>query len=340
MALCLYVKQGSDMGLDSACLFALNASHDFGASISRHLGISLTAHEEREFVDGEHKSRALANVRGKDVFVIQSLYRDRQQSVNDKLCRLLFFLGAVKDASASRVTAVVPYLCYARKDWKSQPRDPVTTRYVAGMFEAVGADRVLTMDVHNISAYQNAFRCRTDHLEAAQLFVEHFAKLLAADEVVVLSPDVGGVKRAERFRLALMRRLARNVAGGFMEKYRALGTVSGETLVAEVKNSSVVIIDDLISSGTTIARAATACRLAGAKQVYAAATHGLFSQDANAILRAAPIDAIVITDTVPPLWLEVQLVQEKLTILDSAKLFADAIERIHTGGSIVDLLQS
>ena len=328
------------MSLDDACLFALNSSRDFGASVSRHLGTPLAEHEERGFVDGEHKSRPLVNVRGKNVFVIHSLYGDRQQSVNDKFCRLLFFLGALKDASASRVTAVAPYLCYARKDRKSQPRDPVTTRYVAGMFEAVGIDRILTMDVHNLAAYQNAFRCRTDHLEAAQLFIEHFATLLASDDVVVLSPDVGGVKRAERFRLALMRRLARNVAGGFMEKYRALGAVSGETLVANVKNSSVIIIDDLISSGTTIARAAVACRAAGAKRVYAAATHGLFAGDANKILREAPIDKIVVTDTVPPLQLDLPLVQEKLTILDSTRLFAAAIERIHAGGSLVELLKS
>jgi len=155
------------MNLDNARLFALNAGRDFAASVSRHLGVSLAEHEERDFEDGEHKSRPLENVRGKDVFVIQSLFGDRRQSVNDKLCRLLFFLGALRDASAARVTAVVPYLCYARKDRKSQPRDPVTTRYVAELFEAVGTDCILTMDVHNLAAYQNAFRCRADHLEAA-----------------------------------------------------------------------------------------------------------------------------------------------------------------------------
>jgi ribose-phosphate pyrophosphokinase len=328
------------MNPDHACLFALNASRDFAAGVSRHLGISLAAHEERDFEDGEHKSRPLVNVRGKDVFVIQSLFGDHRQSVNDKLCRLLFFLGALKDASASRVTAVVPYLCYARKDRKSQPRDPVTTRYVAALFEAVGTDCILTMDVHNLAAYQNAFRCRADHLEAAPLFVGHFATLLAADEIVVLSPDVGGVKRAERFRTALSRRLARNIAGGFMEKYRAGGVVSGDTLVAEVTNSSVVIIDDLISSGTTIARAAGACRAAGANRVYAAAAHGLFAGNANTILREAAIDKIVVTDTVPPLRLDSALVHEKLTVIDSTKLFAAAIERIHTGGSLVELLES
>lgn len=328
------------MSLDNIRLFALNASRDFAEGVGRHLGISLAQHEERDFEDGEHKARPLVNVRGRDVFVVQSLYGDRRQSVNDKLCRLLFFVGALRDAAASRVTAVVPYLCYARKDRKSQPRDPVTTRYVAGLFEAVGTDRILTMDVHNPAAYQNAFRCHTDHLEAAPLFVDYFAALPAADELVVLSPDVGGVKRAERFRAALSGRLARNVASGFMEKYRARGAVSGETLIADVTDKSVIIIDDLISSGTTIARAAAACRAAGAKKVYAAATHGIFAGNANAILSAAEVDRIVVADTVPPHRLDPGLLRGKLTVLDAGRLFAAAIERIHTGGSIVELLES
>src|SRR6516165_2451333 len=126
----------------SLAVFALNSSHDFGEKVCARLGIPQSSHEEREFEDGEHKIRSLVNVRGKDVFVIQSLYGDPAQSVNDKLCRLLFFLGALRDASAGRITAVIPYLCYARKDRKSKSRDPVTTRYVAAIFEAVGVDGV------------------------------------------------------------------------------------------------------------------------------------------------------------------------------------------------------
>ena len=167
-------------------LFALNTSRDFGAQVSEKLAISLSQHEERDFEDGEHKARPLVNVRGQDVFVIQSLYSDTQHSVNDKLCRLLFFLGALRDASAARLTAVVPYLCYARKDRKSQPRDPVTTRYVATLFEAMGVDRVLTLDVHNLAAFQNAFRCHTDHLEAKNLFIDYFMPLVRQKEVVVV----------------------------------------------------------------------------------------------------------------------------------------------------------
>ena len=174
-------------------IFAPSPSREFGEKVSAHLGVSLSAHEEREFEDGEHKIRPLINVRGKDVFVVKSLYGDNRQSVNDKLCRLLFFLGALRDASAECVTAVVPYLCYARKDKKSKPRDPVTTRYVAGLFEAMGVDRVVTLDAHNLATFQNAFRIRTDHLEAKRLFVEHFIPLARQEEIVVVSPDVGGI---------------------------------------------------------------------------------------------------------------------------------------------------
>ena len=154
------------MKREDLVLFALNASKDFGAAVGRHLGMELAAHEERDFEDGEHKIRPLVSVRGKDVFVVQSLYGDSEQTVNDKLCRFLFFLGALKDASAERVTAVMPYLCYARKDKQTKPRDPITTRYVADLFEAVGVSRAFTLDVHNLAAFQNAWRIETDHLEA------------------------------------------------------------------------------------------------------------------------------------------------------------------------------
>src|ERR1051325_3174703 len=123
------------MDLSSIAVFALNSSREFGENVCAHLGIQRSAHEEREFEDGEHKARSLINVRGKDVFVIQSLYSDDRQSVNDKLCRFLFFLGSLHDASAKRITAVIPYLCYARKDRKSKSRDPITTRSVAALFE-------------------------------------------------------------------------------------------------------------------------------------------------------------------------------------------------------------
>ncbi len=321
------------------CLFALDASRDFGQRVADRLGIALSPHEERAFEDGEHKARPLANVRGRDVFVVQSLHADAAQSVNDKLCRLLFFIGALKDASAAGVTAVVPYLAYARKDQKSKSRDPVTTRYVAAMFEAVGTDRVLTLDVHNLAAYQNAFRCRTEHLQAQGLFAAHFAALLGAREAVVVSPDAGGIKRADRFRQRLVHVLGRPVAAAFAEKHRSEGVVSGELIVGDVGGRCAIVIDDLIGTGTTIARTVRACRALGATAVYAAASHGLFVGDADAILADDALTGIVVTDSVPPFRLGPGKTRDKLVVLPAADLFAEAIRRIHGGGSITQLLE-
>ncbi len=322
-------------------IFSLEASHDLGKSVSAKLGIPLSAHEEREFEDGEHKARPLVSVRGNDVFVIESLYGDSRHSVNDKLARLLFFLGALRDASAGRVTAVVPYLAYARKDRKTKPRDPVTTRYLAALFEAVGIDRIVVMDVHNLAAYQNAFRCASDHLEARPLFVRHFASLAEAgkEELVVLSPDAGGVKRAEIFRQHLERALGIGIRNAFMEKQRSGGVVSGESLVGPVESRTVIVIDDLISTGTTLVRAAEACRKLGARRVLAAATHGLFVGDANRVLAEPAVDEILVTNTVPPFRLDPRLLEEKVRMIDAADLFAQAIARIHEGGSLVELLE-
>jgi ribose-phosphate pyrophosphokinase len=326
------------MATGDITLFALEASRAYGEKIAQKLGVPVSPHEERSFEDGEHKTRPLVNVRGKDVYVVQSLYGDPNQTVNDKLCRLLFYLGAIHDASAGGITAIVPYLCYARKDRKTKFRDPVTTRYVAALFEAVGAVRIVTLDVHNLAAYQNAFRCATDHLEARMLFVSHFAPLLHAQETIVLSPDEGGLKRADAFRRALGSVLDRQVPMGFMEKRRSRGLVSGETLFADVNDRVVVILDDLISTGTTLLRAARAARDQGATKVYAAASHGLFVRDANQVLADPAIDKVVVTDTIPPFRLDPGLTKDKLVVLDAAELFAQAIRRIHEGGSIVELL--
>lgn len=321
-------------------LFALHASRDFGQRVSGHLGIPLSDHEERTFEDGEHKARPLVSVRGKDVFVIQSLYSDNQMSVNDKLCRLLFFLGCVRDGSAQHVTAVVPYLCYARKDRQTKPRDPVTTRYVAALFEAVGVERVVTLDVHNPTAFQNAFRCRTDHLEAGKLFADHFAPFIKDHVVSVVSPDAGGVKRADRFRQTLECVLGRSVSSAFMEKQRSEGVVTGHSVVGDVDGKAAMIIDDLISTGTTITRAAGACRRKGAAHVLVAASHGLFVGDASRVLADPNLDRVVVTDSVPPFRLDPDTLKAKVTVLDGTWFFAEAIKRIHEGGSLVQLQET
>jgi len=323
---------------DDIALFALEASRPLGEAVAARLGLAPAAHEERSFEDGEHKTRPLTSVRGRDVYVVQSLHGGDGGSVNDRLIRLLFFIGALKDAAAARVTAVVPYLGYARKDRKTKSRDPVATRYLAGLFESVGTDRVVTMDVHNLAAFQNAFRCRTEHLEAAGLFAGHFAALLAGREAAVVSPDAGGVKRADWFRTLLTRATGQDATGAFMEKYRSRDVVSGGAFVGDVDGRVAIVVDDLIGSGTTMRRAAHACREHGAVAVHAAATHGLFVGDAAAMVTDSALDGVVVTDTVPPFRLPAALVADRLTVLPAAPLFAEAIRRMHEGGSLSELM--
>lgn len=321
------------------CLFALESTRAWGEAIARHLNLPLEPHEERDFEDGEHKARPLASVRGRHVYVLQSLYADGEQSPSDKLCRLLFFIGTLRDAAAASVTAVVPYLAYSRKDRRSKARDPVTTRYVAALFEAVGTTRIVTLDVHNLAAYQNAFRCGAEHLEATGLFAAHFVRLLAGREVAVVSPDAGGIKRSESFRLRLAAALGRPVAAAFAEKHRSEGVVSGELITGDVAGRCAIIVDDLIGAGTTIMRTAKACRRLGADPVYAAASHGLFVGEAPRMLADEALTGLVVTDSVPAFRLPAGPVRDKLVVLSTAGLFAGAIERIHGAGSITELLE-
>jgi ribose-phosphate pyrophosphokinase len=208
------------------------------------------------------------------------------------------------------------------------------------MFEAVGVDSVVTLDVHNLAAYQNAWRIPTDHLEARKLFVNHFLPVVDHRDVVVVSPDVGGVKRAEEFREAFSQALGRETHSAFLEKYRSAGVVSGDAVIGEVGGKLAIIIDDLISSGTTLVRAAEACRARGATAVYAAASHGVFGARATETLSNPALEKIVITNTIPPFRLTSDLVQSKLAVLDASHLFAEAIRRSHSGGSIVELLET
>lgn len=293
---------------------------------------------ERDFDDGEHKIRPLESVRGEDVYVIHSLYGEPGQTVNDKLCRLIFLLGALRDAGARRLTAVVPYLAYARKDRKTKSRDPVTTRYVAAMLESSGLDRMVTLDVHNLAAYQNAFRCGSEHLEAKRLFVDHLRERVGDEPLAVVSPDVGGVKRATAFREALEEALDRSVGDVFVNKKRSRDVVSGDTVVGDVEDRIAILVDDLISTGTTLARASAACKELGARRVFAAATHGLFVDPAGEKLAAPELDAVIVTDSVAPLGSIGDELAGKLTTLSVAPLIGDAIRRLHEGGSLVELL--
>lgn len=318
-------------------LFAPQASAGYGARVAAALGVSLAPLEEREFEDGEHKIRPLDEVRGADVFVLQQLHGEPGHSIHDRLCRLLFLLGALRDAGAARLTAVLPYLAYARKDQRSQPRDPVTHRYLAQLLEAVGVDGVVTLDVHNRAAFQNAFRRPVVHLEARTLFVAHFAARPA--DWVVVAPDGGAIKRAERFAQALGRRLEREVGLAFMHKWRGGGRMGGGEIVGDVAGRPALIFDDLISTGGTLALCAQALRAAGAATVEAAATHGVFTAAANTALAGPDLARLVVCDTVPPLRLTRTEVTDKLAVLDTAPFLAEALARLHGDGSLEDLAE-
>jgi ribose-phosphate pyrophosphokinase len=337
---CLWSPRNPQPALGEAArvrLFALQATSALGNSVAQAVGLPLAAHEERDFEDGEHKTRPLEPVANAEVYVVQSLHGGPAESAHDKLCRLLFFIGALKDAGAARVTAVVPYLCYARKDRRTKPSDPLTTRYVASLFEAVGTDAVVTLDVHNDAAFENAFRCRTVTLTAAPLFVD-YARALGQESLSVISPDPGGVKRAELFREALEAALGRPVGKGFADKHRSAGVVTGDLFVGDVAGTTALIIDDLISTGGTLLRAARAARKAGAKRVITLVTHGLFMAGAAEVIADPAIDRLVVTDSVPPFRLDPGVPRSKIDTIPVAPLLAEAIRRIHAGQPLTDLL--
>jgi ribose-phosphate pyrophosphokinase len=318
--------------------FALKGTDNLGRDISKLLAHHLSAHEERDFEDGEHKARPLDGVGGADVYVIHSLHGGPDQSANDKLCRLLFFIGALKDAGARRVTAVVPYLCYARKDRRTKANDPVTTRYVGALFEAIGCDAVITLEVHNEAAFENAFRCRAVALTATPLLIDAIKTIVGNEPICVISPDLGGGKRADLLREALETASGRQVGKAFAEKHRSAGVVSGELFVGDVAGATCIIVDDLISTGGTLVRAARAARERGARQILACVAHGLFMPGAETALADPAIDRIVVTDSVPAFRLPAGPVRDKLDIVPAAPLLAEAIRRLHEDKPLTDLL--
>jgi ribose-phosphate pyrophosphokinase len=306
-------------------IFAPAYSAELGTRVASSLGLQLSACEERDFEGGEHKMRPLVDVSGCDAFVVASLNGDAAASANDKLCRLLFFIGALKDAGAATVTACVPYLCYSRKDRKTQPRDPVSTRYVALLFEAVGVDRVLVVDVHNEAAFDNAFRCETLRIEGAPIFGASLAESVDTRRCVVASPDIGGVKRAQRLREALAALFAHEVGFAFMEKRRAGGVISGDTFVGDVHERDVIIYDDMIVSGSTIARATRAARQAGARKIVVAAAHAAFADSALQLFEQDGPDLVLVSDSIALTSVFVSKLGTRLQVCSSAAALGEAI---------------
>jgi len=310
-------------------MFCLETEADrgFANALASELGEPLAPHEDRGFEDGEHKLRPLVDPNGADVYAVQSLHGGADASPHDKLFRLLMFAGALREHGAERVTAVVPYLAYARKDRRTKPFDPVTLRYVAQLFEAVGIAQVITLEAHNLAAFQNAFRCTTVHIEAHPAFDAALPELDDAGPIAVASPDPGGVKRAQLWRESLEGRLARPIGFATIDKRRSAGEVSSMRLVAgDVRGAGVLLLDDLIASGDTMRRAARALRDAGARRVVACAAHGLFVGPAAEALADESISRVLVTDSVPPFRVAPDSpLRAKLRIASTVPMFAAAI---------------
>jgi ribose-phosphate pyrophosphokinase len=307
-------------------VFAPAFSAALGERVAQALGIELHASEEREFEGGEHKMRPVDEVRGCEVFVIASLNGDERSSANDKLCRVLFFIGALKDAGAASVTACIPYLCYARKDRRTKANDPVTVRYVATLFEAVGTDRVVVVDVHNEAAFDNAFRCNTVRIESTEIFEAALAETVDRSRCVVISPDIGGVKRAQRLRESLSAAFEHEVGFAFMEKRRLDGVLSGDAFIGDVDGRDVVIYDDMIVSGSTITRATQAARTAGARKVIVAAAHAAFTSEAMQLFGRGGPDQVFVSDSIA--LYGAFAAQPTLRVCSSASVLARTIRKL------------
>ena len=307
-------------------LYSLDPDSALAAAVSRELGEPIAKHEERRFEDGECKLRPLSDPRGEDAYVMLGLHGGPVHSPHDKLCRLLMFIAALRDHGAARVTALVPYLAYARKDQRTKPFDPVGLRYVAQMFEAVGTSQVVALEVHNVAAFQNAFRCPTVHLDAHAAF-DPLLDGLADGALAVASPDPGGVKRALLWRESLQERRGAQVGFAMVDKRRSAGQVTSAQLVAgDVAGATVLLIDDLIASGETLERAAAALRDKGARRVLAFAAHGLFTAGAQERLASPLFDGVVVTDSLPPWRLRPEArIGTRLHVASAATLFADAV---------------
>jgi ribose-phosphate pyrophosphokinase len=310
-------------------VFALQTSKDWGKKFAQQLGArELSPVEEIQFEDGEHMARPLSTVCGANVFVVQSLFDEPSQSIHDKLCQLLFFVQTLKDDAAKHITLVIPYLAYARKDRRSKSFDPITLRYVAQLIEAMGVDKIISMDVHNLAAYENAFRIPTLHVEASALFAPIFVKLAPNDDVVVVSPDSGGLKRAEQFRILLSSTLKRTIEMAFINKNRIeLVVRGGEEVIGQVRNRTAIIIDDMISTGQTIQLAVQALSNHGVNRIFVFATHGLFVGQANSIIADHRIEKFIVTNSISPFRIEKELL-EKVLFVDATPLFSTLIKTL------------
>lgn len=308
-------------------IFAGNSNPTLAGEIARRLEMSLSEATVETFRDGETRVRLEESVRGADVFIVQSVC----PPVDHNLIELLLMIDAAERASAQRVTAVIPYFGYARQDRKRTGREPISAKLVANLIATAGADRVLTMDLHS-PAIEGFFDIPVDHLRATPIMADYFCELRLSD-LVVVSPDVGGVRRANRFRQFINSATALAVV--FKERpERGAPEILG--IVGEVGGKTAVIVDDLISTGETIIRAAEILVERGAHPIYACAVHPVFAPGAVESLEESEIERVFVTDTIP---IPPQKHCDKIELVSMAPLLAKAIMYINKGLSMTTLFK-
>jgi len=306
-------------------VFAGRSNPALAQRICEYLQIPLGPATAETFPDGELFVKLNDDVRGKDVFIVQSTCRP----VNENLVELLIFIDCVRRASARRITAVLPYFGYARQDRKDEGRTPITAKLVSNLIVSAGANRVLAMDLH-AAQIQGFFDIPMDHLLAEPVFTKHFRETLAGNFVFV-SPDVGNIKRVRMY----AQRMSGDLA--IIDKRRVSGSQAEvEHLIGEVEGRDVLMIDDMIATGGTVAEAAKIVKRHGAKRVFVAATHAVLCGPAYERLEAAPLDGLMVTDTIP-LPAEAFKRLPCLRVLSVAELLGEAIRRIHRNESVSSL---
>lgn len=315
---------------DGLKVFAGRSNAKFTAQLCEHIGVTVGKARVDSFPDGELIVKLDEDVRGRDCFVVQSTC----SPVNENLMELLIWIDCLRRASANRITAVMPYFGYARQDRKSEGRTPITAKLVANLITAAGANRVIAMDLH-AAQVQGFFDIPTDHLLASpvlsKFFVEEAAKM---GKVAVVSPDPGNLKAASYYAELVNAELA------FIDKRRqSATTVAMDTIVGnDIEGKTVLMIDDMITTGGTISEAAKILKKNGAAKIYVAATHGVFAGNAIEKIVNSPIDRIIITDTIPACE-RLAPIKDRLTVLSVAALMGDAIRHIHLNQSVSELLK-
>lgn len=312
-------------------LFSLGSNNPLAEKIATHLNISLGEVNLKTFSDGEQHIQFMENLRGKDVFLVQSTNPPAESWI-----RLFLAVEAARGASAREITAVIPYYGYARQERKSKPREPISARVFAMLLETLGTDKILAMDLHTDSIGGFFRNTNVDYLYARPVFLsffqEFFKKEITNEGLVVVSPDVGGVARAQSY----AKRLTKRSDLAIIHKEREIpNQVTRMRLVGDVTGKTVLIIDDMLDTCGTLKKAADLLLESGAKEIYAAATHGILSGNAMATIDASPVKKVFITDTIST----ERALSEKIEVISVGEMFAHAINRINHGESLSALFE-